>query len=154
MHVRSRVSKIKRRRKRQGYFAKRRTLNAECRAANDSEVLWLGLGNQVNEVSGQFSWYNDSKWNLIYSVTLITKTSIGVIWRSAFCSYRCAFCKILLPRQKWTKKKTLELKARSCLKPASGFHAQLKWLIIYSEVWLKNWAKQSARAMSLFQNNV
>ena len=50
-------------------FAERRTLNAECRTANDSEVLRVGLGNRVNEVSGQFFRYNDSKWNLIYSVS-------------------------------------------------------------------------------------
>ena len=48
------------------HVAERRTLNVECRAANDPEVLWLELGNRVNEVLGQFSWYNDSKWNLIY----------------------------------------------------------------------------------------
>ena len=34
-----------------------RTPNTECRMLNDSEVLWLGLGNGVNQVSGQFSQF-------------------------------------------------------------------------------------------------
>ena len=33
----------------------------ECRSS-DSEVSDLGLGNQVNQVSGQFSYFNDPKW--------------------------------------------------------------------------------------------
>ena len=45
------------------------TLNAECSMPNDSEVWGLGLGNWVNHVSGQFSQYNNSKWNLILSVS-------------------------------------------------------------------------------------
>ena len=50
----------------QGYFAERWTLNAECWT---TEVLWLGLGNGVNQVSDQFSQFNDPKWNLIHSVS-------------------------------------------------------------------------------------
>ena len=46
-----------------------RTLNTECRMLNDSEVLGLGLGNGVNQVSDQFSQFNDPKWNLIHSVS-------------------------------------------------------------------------------------
>ena len=73
LHVRGRDSVIKQRSKNEDKggkgFAERRTLNAECRTANDSEVLWVGLGNRVFEVSGQFFRYNDSKWNLIYSVS-------------------------------------------------------------------------------------
>ena len=33
-----------------------------------TEVKWLGLGNWVNEVLGQFSQCKDPKWNLIHSV--------------------------------------------------------------------------------------
>ena len=32
-------------------------------------IDWLGLGNWVNQVSGQFSQDNDYKWNLIHSVS-------------------------------------------------------------------------------------
>ena len=36
---------------------------------NVAQVSRLGLGNWVNQLSGQFSWYNDPKWNLIHSVS-------------------------------------------------------------------------------------
>jgi len=34
-----------------------------------AEVCWLGLGNWVNQVLGQFSQYDDPKWNPIHSVS-------------------------------------------------------------------------------------
>ena len=39
------------------------------RMQNDSEVKWLGSGNWVNQVSGNFAPYNDPKWKLIHSVS-------------------------------------------------------------------------------------
>ena len=34
-------------------------LDAECKMPNDYEILWLGLENWLNQVSGQFPRYND-----------------------------------------------------------------------------------------------
>ena len=52
----------------QGNFAEHWMWDAG-RQGNDSEVWCLGLGNWVIQVSGQFSQYNNSKWNLIHSVS-------------------------------------------------------------------------------------
>ena len=52
----------------QGNFAEHWMWDAG-RQRNDSEVWSLGLGNWVIQVSGQFSQYNNSKWNLIHSVS-------------------------------------------------------------------------------------
>ena len=59
-------------------------------------LVWLRLGNSVNEVLGPFSKLNDPKWNLIHSVCErqpLNSESFG-IWHLVFCIQRSAFCKI------------------------------------------------------------
>ena len=49
-------------------------------------LVWLGLGNSVNEVLGPFSKLNDPKWNLIHSVCEpqpLNSESFGIL-HSAF----------------------------------------------------------------------
>ena len=54
-------------------------------------LVWLGLGNSVNEVLGPFSKLNDPKWNLIHSVCEQQPLKLKVIWHFAFGVLHSAF---------------------------------------------------------------
>ena len=63
-------------------------LDAECKMPNDYEILWLGLDNWLNQVSGQFPQYNDPEGNLISSFTKHQSHSTFCIWHLANTEHR------------------------------------------------------------------
>ena len=68
--------------------SKPQSYNNECKMPNDYEILWLGLENWLNQVSGQFPRYNDPEGNLISSFTKHRSHSTFCIWHLANTEHR------------------------------------------------------------------